>query len=150
GDATNVPAGLAGVAQIAAADYHSLALLSNGTVVAWGSNPYGQTNVPTGLSNVIAVAGDWAAGYAATSDGRLIGWGGSGFSGIPRRPPTGLTNLVSIACGANHIVGLNDGTPYIVSNPYNFSGYSGDTPVLNVTASGYPVLSYQWQKNGVN
>ena len=33
---TNVPAGLSGVTAIAAGDYHSLALKSDGTVVAWG------------------------------------------------------------------------------------------------------------------
>src|SRR5205807_10459559 len=37
--------------RIAAGEYHSLALQSNGTVVAWGSNSSGQTNVPAGLGS---------------------------------------------------------------------------------------------------
>ena len=41
---------------IAAGGAHNLVLKSNGTIVAWGYNNYGQTNVPPGLSNVIAVA----------------------------------------------------------------------------------------------
>ena len=41
---------------IAAGDEHSLALLANGTVVAWGFDTLGETNVPTGLINVVAVA----------------------------------------------------------------------------------------------
>ena len=41
---------------IAAGVSCSLALKSDGTVVAWGANFYGQTNVPAGLSNVIAIA----------------------------------------------------------------------------------------------
>ena len=55
GQAT-VPAGLSGVIAIAAGDDHSLALKSDGTVVAWGWNTYGQTNVPAGLSGVTAIA----------------------------------------------------------------------------------------------
>ena len=34
--------GLSGVAAIAAGSFHSLAVLSNGTVVAWGDNAYGE------------------------------------------------------------------------------------------------------------
>ena len=34
---------------------HSVALLGNGTVVAWGSSAGGVTNVPTGLTNVVAI-----------------------------------------------------------------------------------------------
>ena len=37
---SKVPENLGQVTQIAAAYYHSLALLENGTVVAWGSNKY--------------------------------------------------------------------------------------------------------------
>ena len=53
---TTVPAGLSGVVAIAAGDYHTVALKSNGTVVAWGDNYYGQRTVPAGLSGVTAIA----------------------------------------------------------------------------------------------
>ena len=51
-----MPAGLSGVAAIAAGEYHSLALKNDGTVVAWGGNGSGQTTVPPGLSGVAAIA----------------------------------------------------------------------------------------------
>ena len=41
---------------VAAGDYHKLALLADGSVVAWGQNTYGQTNVPMEATNVIAIA----------------------------------------------------------------------------------------------
>jgi alpha-tubulin suppressor-like RCC1 family protein len=41
---------------IAVSDEHSLTVRTDGTVVAWGWNGYGQTSVPTGLSGVVAVA----------------------------------------------------------------------------------------------
>ena len=50
---------------IAAGGYDSLALLNNGTVVAWGNNGVGQTNVPPGLSNVMAIA---AGGFHSLAD----------------------------------------------------------------------------------
>ena len=59
---------------IAAGNGHTVALKSDGTVVAWGYNFYGQTTVPPGLSGVTAIA----AGYhtvALKSDGTVVAWG---------------------------------------------------------------------------
>jgi hypothetical protein len=39
---------------------HTVALKSDGTVITWGNNDYGQTNVPAGLGGVTAIA---AGGY---------------------------------------------------------------------------------------
>jgi hypothetical protein len=52
---------------ITAGSWHSLALKSDGTVVAWGSNEHGERIVPSDLSSAIAVA----AGY---DHGLSLGW----------------------------------------------------------------------------
>ena len=44
------------VTAIAAAGDHSLALKSDGTVVAWGSDDYGQSTLPSSVGNVTAIA----------------------------------------------------------------------------------------------
>ncbi len=77
---------LSGVIAIAAGEYHSLALKSNGTVWAWGRNNYGQLgngtttnkNTPvqvSGLSSVIAIAAGTFHSIALKSDGTVWAWG---------------------------------------------------------------------------
>ena len=47
---------LSGVTAIAAGGEHTVALKTDGTVVAWGWNISGETTVPAGLSGVTAIA----------------------------------------------------------------------------------------------
>ena len=51
-----MPAGNDFVA-IAASGFHSLALKSDGSLVGWGENSYGETNVPAGNGFVAIAAG---------------------------------------------------------------------------------------------
>jgi hypothetical protein len=87
---------------IAAGGEHSLALKSDGTVVAWGNTNFGQTNVPAGMSNVMAIAAGDAHSLALINDGTLVSWGDNTY---------GQTNTISegpglavklIAAGGNH------------------------------------------------
>src|SRR5262249_47025501 len=51
---------------------HSLALTSDGKVVAWGGNRYHQLDVPPGLTNVVAIgagAGDCSMALVAETPG---------------------------------------------------------------------------------
>ena len=60
---------------MAAGAYHSLALKTDGTVVAWGNNDYGQTSIPLGLSNVVAIAAGVDHSLALKADGTVVAWG---------------------------------------------------------------------------
>src|SRR5713226_5773237 len=53
---------------IAAGWYHSLALGSDGKVVAWGDNTYGQDSVPASLTGVVAIAAGASHNLALRSD----------------------------------------------------------------------------------
>ncbi len=54
---------------ISCGDYASLALRSDGTVVAWGNDYYGQTQVPANLSNAVSVADAYQASLALVGSG---------------------------------------------------------------------------------
>ena len=79
-----MPPGLNGVIALAAGFWHSLALKSDGTVVAWGNNNPGQSTVPGGLNGVVAIAAGGAHSLA------LIAAAPQPFTlGAPQRMPGG-------------------------------------------------------------
>jgi alpha-tubulin suppressor-like RCC1 family protein len=108
---------LTNVVAIAAGFSHSLGLKSDGTVVSWGDNSYGQANTPTDLAGVVAITGGWFHSLALKSDGTVAGWGagmtnsGSAPDFGQNIPPASLTNAVTIAAGQYHSLALKaDGT----------------------------------------
>src|ERR1700733_13906425 len=92
---TNVPPDLTNAVAIAAGGFHSLALRTDGTVVAWGRNLEGETNVPPGLSNVVAIAAGYYHSVALRNDGTLAVWGDNTFG--QTNIPAGLSNVVAVA-----------------------------------------------------
>jgi hypothetical protein len=99
--------------EIAAGGSHTLARLSDGSIVAWGSNNLGQCNVPalpTGVRYVDLAAGRGHS-VARRSDGNIMVWGDNshGQRNVPVLPP-GLV-YVGIAAGENHVAALrSDGS----------------------------------------
>jgi Regulator of chromosome condensation (RCC1) repeat len=79
-----------------------VALTSDGAVVAWGDNFYGQTNVPAGLSGVTAIAAGDVHTVALTSDGAVVarGFNDFGQTNVPEGL-SGVTASKSIACGSS-------------------------------------------------
>jgi Regulator of chromosome condensation (RCC1) repeat len=129
---------LSNVVAVAQGEAHSMALLRNGTVVAWGNNFYGQTNVPSGLTNVIAIAAGYYHSLALTGNGTVVAWGAN-FNGQTTAPP-GLSNVVAIAAGGYHNLALmSNGT--VVSWGMNIYGQtnvpSGLTNVIAIAAGEY-------------
>ena len=101
---STVPA-LSNVGSIAAGGLHSLALLKNGTVQAWGGNASGQTNVPAGaLSGVAKIAAGFAHNVVCKTDGTLVAWGDSSYGRTTI--PSGITTATGVAAGSLHSLAL--------------------------------------------
>ena len=84
-------------------------LVTAGSVVAWGSNAYGQTKVPGGSMGVIAIASGYGHTLALKVDGSIVAskYNLFGQSSIP----PGLTDIRAISAGRDHSLALKgDGT----------------------------------------
>jgi alpha-tubulin suppressor-like RCC1 family protein len=130
---------------VSVGDSHALALRSDGTVSAWGSDLYGQLGVGRpliatspvmvpGLSKVKAIAAGGAHSLAVRQDGTLWAWGDNTFgqlgdgTTVDRSSPVqvpGITDAV-MACGggAHSAVLKQDGTVWAWGN--NWYGQRGD------------------------
>lgn len=121
------------VKAVAAGYNHSLALLTNGTVMAWGDNAYGESgdgtsgNVRTkpvpvaGLTHVKAISAGEFTSFALLKDGTVMAWGwnhegelGIGTFSFHSDVPVavhGLTGVKAVSAGAAHTLALlGDGT----------------------------------------
>jgi alpha-tubulin suppressor-like RCC1 family protein len=90
-----VPAGLDNVVAIAAGQYHSAAVQSDGRLIVWGGTPFSPvTNIPPAATNIVAVACGPGSVIVLKSDGSVLAWGTSVPGGVPGSP-----NTVAIAPG---------------------------------------------------
>jgi PASTA domain/Regulator of chromosome condensation (RCC1) repeat len=112
----SVPGGLsATVTAIAAGTAHSLALKSDGTVVAWGcaNSTSGQCNVPGGLTGVTAITAGASSSLALKSDGTVVAWGcgNPNFDAGQCDVPSDLSGVTAISASDHHSLALkSDGT----------------------------------------
>ena len=120
--------GLKFVTAVAAGGYHSLALLADGAVMAWGDNEFGQlgdgstltSSVPvpvSDLTGVKAIAAGENHSLALMGNGTVEAWGAneSGQLGDGNEqesevpvPVKGLTGVKAIAAGGEHSLALLD------------------------------------------
>jgi trimeric autotransporter adhesin len=114
---------LSNVVAISAGTSHALALRSDGTVVGWGDNEFGQASVPAGLTNVVAVAAGGTHSLALRKNGTIVEWGGNRSRWEPT--PPGLTNVLAIAAGDSHTLVLRSDRTVV---SWGYEGLCGDAP----------------------
>lgn len=135
GDA-NEPATDIGIAAIAAGAAHSVVLKADGTLLALGSNDYGQRDVPDGNDFIALDAGDWHSA-AIRADGTLVAWGRNDYGQCDIVPDG--NEFVAVSAGSYHTLairangtltawGLNDCNQCDVPDGDNFTA---------VAAGGY-------------
>ena len=163
--------GLGGVTAISAGFFHALALLRNGTVMAWGNGDYGElgngtivnSDVPvqvSGLTGVKQISAGGIHSLALLSDGTVWSWGGDEYgqlglgekvthrTDVPVRV-LGLSGVKAISAGMFYNLALlSNGT--VMAWGYNHSGQLGDgladlhphgTPVQVQGLSGVQAIS---------
>jgi alpha-tubulin suppressor-like RCC1 family protein len=123
------PQQLGQVKAVSGGGIYAMALLDNGTVVAWGNNQEGelgdgtttQRDLPVavkGLTNVVAISAGTETSLALLSNGTAMAWGdnlsgelGNGstepMSTVPV-PVHGLTHLVAVIAGENFNFAIRD------------------------------------------
>jgi Regulator of chromosome condensation (RCC1) repeat len=140
-----------------AGTYHSLALKSDGTVVAWGNNSLGQLNVPAGLTGVVDIAAGSGHSLALKGDGTVVAWGNN-FDG-QSNVPAGLTNVVDVDAGDFHSLALKqvpDTTAPTVSsinransNPTNTTGNVDWTVTFSEDVTGVDTGDFALANNAL-
>ena len=119
----DVPYALTNALQVVAGYGQSLALKKDGTVIAWGTNFYGEGVVPPGLSGVAMIAAGWYHDVALLTNGTVTAWGFNWPAGgyTLTNVPSNLTNVMVISAQALHTLALRrDGT--VVAWGYNADG----------------------------
>lgn len=111
---------LDGVVAISAGNNHSLALLGDSTVRAWGSNKHGQIGDKTytnrdrpiavpGVRNVVAIAAGGYRSVAVLADGTVMEWGANHVNLTPRSVPVLVPrarDIRSAVAGTDHVAAL--------------------------------------------
>ena len=116
------------VIDISMGNSHSCALKSNGKVVCWGDNSYGQSSPPSDSNNVQAISAGHIHTCALKSDGKVICWGRDNYG--QSTPPSDLNNAQAISAGGFHTCVLkSDGK--VVCWGYDILGQSTPPSDLN-------------------
>jgi alpha-tubulin suppressor-like RCC1 family protein len=136
---TDAPSGLTNVIAVAAGYLGSLALRSDGTVVAWGAfltegTILTETNVPAGLSNVVAIATGIDHSMALRADGTVVCWGDNYFG--QTNVPAGLTNAVAVAAGYQFSCALRADGSVLAWGDVRATVPAGLTNVVAISAGG--------------
>lgn len=133
--------------RLAVGGYHTLALLSDGSVRCFGSNVYGQQIIPLDLPPVARVFAGSDHNVVILADGTVRTWGDDSFGQC--QVPAGLGTVRDLACGEFHTLAVRtDGTivcwgengagqcnvPAGLANPLKVAG--GSTHSMAIRADG--------------
>ena len=120
---------------IKASNHHTVGLRSDGTVVAAGSNSYGQCNVDE-WSNIARIAAGAHHTVGLKKNGTVVAAGSNSYG---QCNVNGWNNIAEIATGTYHTVGLRaDGTVVATgSNSYGECNVNGWNNIAEIAAGAY-------------
>jgi alpha-tubulin suppressor-like RCC1 family protein len=154
--------GLSGVTSLSAGSDHALALLGNGTVMAWGEDDFGELGngklearqarpVAVGdLSDVVAISAGGQDSAAVLGSGSVMTWGidrfgtlGDGTSGSPSDVPvlvTGLGKVASVSAGGFHMLAFGEPKATIAGVSPDIGSFAGGNTVT-ITGANFEEVS---------
>jgi alpha-tubulin suppressor-like RCC1 family protein len=154
--------GLSGATAVAAGSRFSLALVTGGSVMAWGEDKSGQLGdgsvtrseetpvAVSGLSGVTTIAAGGTHSLALLGDGAVMTWGedkygelGNGTAGEPSDLPvavSGLNAATGIAAGGFHDLAFGEPVPTVTGVNPAVGPRTGETTVT-VTGTGFSEAS---------
>ncbi len=95
---------LADLVAVAAGSCHNLGLKADGSIVAWGDNPFGQCDIPPPNSGFVAFAGGFSHSLGVKADGSILAWGDNWIGQCDVPAPN--SGFVAAAGGYEHSLGL--------------------------------------------
>lgn len=152
--------GLGAAKSIFAGPFHSLAVLSDGSVWAWGNNQSGQLGdgsarnqaqpvLLSGLTDVSAIAAGMAHNLALKTDGTVWAWGdnqsgqlGDGTTNSRPAPVliSTLSEIGALAAGKNHSLALQQNGKVLAWGENQFGQLGDGTSVNQVNPTPVPGL----------
>jgi Regulator of chromosome condensation (RCC1) repeat/PASTA domain len=152
----NVPAAAqSGVTAIAAGDFQSLALKSDGSVVAWGCGSNGGFNLDFGQCAVPPAAGSGVKAIAAgeyhslaLKDGGVVAWGCHGGSASACSVPATATTGVTAIAASGHSLALSDPLEQTITVTTHAPATAIDGTSFTVAASSSAGLAVTYSSAG--
>ncbi|MEI7434626.1 MAG: NosD domain-containing protein, partial [Methanomicrobiales archaeon] len=127
----NVPTGTS-YAAISAGGWHSLAIATNGSIVAWGES----TGVAPSGNDFSAIASGWYHNLALRQDGTIVAWGNNKVGQC--NAPSG-NDFVAVSGGGYHSLALRQNGSIVAwgDNQYGQCNAPAGNDFVAVSAGGY-------------
>ena len=116
---------------------------TNGYIVDWGNDPFGDNIPPSSLTEARAIAAGYYHSLALLPNGTVAGWG-SYSSSDAATPPSGLTGVRAVAAGGYHSLALRSNGTVVAwgqSDAYQTNVPPSLSGVCAIAAGGYHSLA---------
>jgi hypothetical protein len=126
------PKALSNISQIEVGENHAIALKSDGGIVTWGDNTYGQCQQPTQLSNGVTKISAGADHSMAIQAGKIISWG---------RNDLGQVDGVAAPRLVSGVIMTNSGSNYSLPPSVSIDGGGGEGAAGTAVLAGRALAS---------
>ena len=121
-----------------------VALKTDGSILAWGRNNYGQTGSPATLGTVEKIAAGGQHTMVLQTNGVLVGWGDN--DNEQTTIPGVYEDVAQIACGWQSTLLLLTDAGEECGTLNGYTVYEDGDSIAFTTASNYTVTTLEWEE----